>query len=365
MPEYLLTQERKYYEREDLWNRPVDPANRDRIAATLRLVPDDAASVLDLGCGQGVVTNHLSPRVKTTAFDLSAEALGKVDPRAARVQGSGLQLPFRDKSFDLVLASEVIEHFPDAQQAAILAEIARVARRYILIGVPADEDIAGATVVCAQCGTPYHVNHHYRSYSAPLMQGLTGWPLVTLGACGGSRALVQPALRKLGRAVGGTFESPHAMCPRCAAQHPVAPRPLPSLVLKAANLVWRRLTGKTGLRSHWIALYATPGAGAPAYARASAMSAEAAARMQAAQTVFTFGRGLAAADAAAHVIEISAPGWNLPAWPRALMAALRSRAQWYVAGDLPGRLLARLAARVRGGRVKPAGAAPLGRQDFA
>lgn len=364
MPEYLLTQERKYYEREDLWNRPIDPANRNRIAATLRLVPDDAETLLDLGCGQGAVTNHLSPRVKTTAFDLSAEALGKVDPQAARVQGSGLQLPFRDKSFDLVLASEVIEHFPDAQQDAILAEIVRVAKKYILIGVPAEEDIAGATVVCTQCCTPYHVNHHYRSYSAPLMKGLVGWPLVKLGACGGSRALVQPALRKLGRAVGGTFESPHAMCPRCAARHPVAPRALPSLALKAANLVWRRLTGKDALRSHWIALYAAAG-GTPSYARAEAMAAAAAARMQAAQTIFSFGRGLVAADAAAHVIEIASPGWNVLAWPRSLMAAMRSRANWFVAGDLPGRLLARLAARVRGGTVKPAGAAPLSREDFA
>jgi SAM-dependent methyltransferase len=52
------------------------------------------------------------------------------------VAGSGLQLPFRDRSFDAVVAFEVIEHLPDV--ATALDEMLRVVRRpgHIVIGLP-------------------------------------------------------------------------------------------------------------------------------------------------------------------------------------------------------------------------------------
>jgi SAM-dependent methyltransferase len=50
------------------------------------------------------------------------------------VVAAGDELPFADKSFDFVLASHVIEHFPDPIGALI--EWDRVARRYIFLVVP-------------------------------------------------------------------------------------------------------------------------------------------------------------------------------------------------------------------------------------
>jgi ubiquinone/menaquinone biosynthesis C-methylase UbiE len=362
MPEYVLSQERKYYEQDALWTRPIDATNRHRIEHTLRLVPDDVETVLDLGCGQGVITNHLAPHYRVTAFDLSASALGHVDPQARRVQGGALALPFRDGSFDLVLASQVIEHFPDEQQAAILAEMRRVSKRYVLIGVPAEEDIAGASVTCPACKARFHVNHHYRSYTNPMMERLTGWTLMELRTCGGQRAVVHPLLRSLGRAAGGTFETPHALCPACAAPYPVRPRPLSSLALKGANLVWRRATGKNTLRSHWIALYVKPGAKAGSLARAAGLAAAAGRAMLHRQGLFAFGEGVATGP---FVVTGPAAGWNPLRWPRALLAALRSRAQWFAAADGPGCVLAGLAARLRRGKALRKHDRPLEPRDFA
>ena len=54
--------------------------------------------------------------------------------RPVDVVAPGDDLPFEDKSVDFVLASHVIEHFPDPIRA--LEEWVRVARRYVVVVVP-------------------------------------------------------------------------------------------------------------------------------------------------------------------------------------------------------------------------------------
>jgi malonyl-CoA O-methyltransferase len=83
---------------------------------------------LDLGCGSGAYLPALAERCRdVVAVDL---AHGYVRQATARqqgsmgVQGSAVALPFRDGTFDLVLATEVIEHLP--QPTALLDEVERV-----------------------------------------------------------------------------------------------------------------------------------------------------------------------------------------------------------------------------------------------
>jgi Methyltransferase domain len=53
------------------------------------------------------------------------------------VRGSGLQLPFTDRSFDIVHSSAVLEHVGSAdEQARFLSELWRVARRGIFVTTP-------------------------------------------------------------------------------------------------------------------------------------------------------------------------------------------------------------------------------------
>ncbi len=54
--------------------------------------------------------------------------------RHVDVVADGDELPFRDNAVDFVLASHVIEHFPDPIRA--LREWLRVARRYVVVVVP-------------------------------------------------------------------------------------------------------------------------------------------------------------------------------------------------------------------------------------
>ena len=59
-----------------------------------------------------------------------------VAPSLRAVAGNALDLPFRDRSFDAVVAFEVLEHLPDVARA--LGEMLRVVRRpgFIIIGLP-------------------------------------------------------------------------------------------------------------------------------------------------------------------------------------------------------------------------------------
>lgn len=122
----------------------------DRITQlTVRVGP---LTVLDAGCGEGFVYNHLATRlgdgVSFTGLDLSREALGEGrtrGSRAALLRGSLMHIPFSGSSFDLVVCTEVLEHL--SQPVQILDELCRVSRRFVLLSVPCEPFFAGLNFV--------------------------------------------------------------------------------------------------------------------------------------------------------------------------------------------------------------------------
>lgn len=82
--------------------------------------------ILDVGCGAGATAVDFSANGWVCACDRSLHALRFVGERgvASRVAADGPQLPFRDGSFDVVLAFDVLEHVTD--DAGFLRELARV-----------------------------------------------------------------------------------------------------------------------------------------------------------------------------------------------------------------------------------------------
>jgi len=99
--------------------------------------------IVEIGAGSaGAISAFLSgkPDARAIAMELSPALLSATRERGVSrlvaVAGNALQLPFRDRSVDAVVAFEVIEHLPNVAQA--LDEILRVLRRpgYIIIGLP-------------------------------------------------------------------------------------------------------------------------------------------------------------------------------------------------------------------------------------
>lgn len=85
---------------------------------------------LEIGPGEGVVTENLrKDGIAVTTCDIAAD----VHPD---VVASITKLPFPDKSFDVALAAEVLEHISYDDVAQALAELRRVSRSRIIIGLP-------------------------------------------------------------------------------------------------------------------------------------------------------------------------------------------------------------------------------------
>lgn len=115
-------------------------ANRRFFRALHMLTQEiEARSVLDAGCGEGVVLERLAVSEGRQAvgvdLDASRAQLAYRNVAAASVGVADVQqLPFAASSFDLVVALEVFEHV--GNPGAALEEAYRVSRHYLLASVP-------------------------------------------------------------------------------------------------------------------------------------------------------------------------------------------------------------------------------------
>jgi 2-polyprenyl-3-methyl-5-hydroxy-6-metoxy-1,4-benzoquinol methylase len=115
------------------------------ILATLAHAGVRPARVLVVGCGYGVFDRLLPAGVELTGIDLAANevAVAAAWARAHRPTWRYRAEPlaacaFPDGAFDLVVLSEVIEHVPEAELPALLAEVVRVIapHGHLLLTVP-------------------------------------------------------------------------------------------------------------------------------------------------------------------------------------------------------------------------------------
>lgn len=170
----------------------------DEAAANL-----DPTSVLDVGCGEGVVTCRLAQLlapaevlgVDADEERLSEEWRARSAPNLSFRAASAYDLPFEDRSFDLVCAIEVLEHLERPHDA--LAEMSRVAGRALLLSVPNEPGwrishlVAGRNVRSLG-NTSGHINHWSKAafrglvseHGSARVEGVFPWTVavVDLGA---------------------------------------------------------------------------------------------------------------------------------------------------------------------------------------
>jgi SAM-dependent methyltransferase len=100
-----------------------------------------SASLLDVGTGTGDIpvaarkaAAERGVTLTTIGLDLSAALVTRHRNRNNHVVvADALRLPFRDRSIDVVLASQVLHHFDGARAAMLLREMDRVARVRVVI----------------------------------------------------------------------------------------------------------------------------------------------------------------------------------------------------------------------------------------
>jgi SAM-dependent methyltransferase len=131
----------------------------------------DPQSLLDVGCGEGVLTHQWAQRLgderRVVGIDLDDPALhaewaNRTAPNLEYRVMKAENLPFADADFDAATAIEVLEHVPDAEHT--VAEMARVAKRWLLVSVPREPLWRGLNLARGAYwkdlgNTPGHVNH--------------------------------------------------------------------------------------------------------------------------------------------------------------------------------------------------------------
>jgi hypothetical protein len=141
-----------------------------RVDSLVRLV-GAGNRALDVGARSGQISLRIADGFdEVVALDLVEP---RVDhPKVTPVTGDATDLQFLDDSFDTVLCAEMLEHVPTPLLERACAELARVSRRRLVVGVPHKQDIRCNRTTCATCRKPNPPWGHVNSFDEAALKRL-------------------------------------------------------------------------------------------------------------------------------------------------------------------------------------------------
>ena len=210
-------------------------------------IPEDVHSILDVGCGNGIICNALAQDYDVTGIDISETALKAVSTK--KIQCSATDIPLPDGSFDLVFSSEMLEHLTEAELKQAVAEMKRISTRYILISVPNREQLSNTMVKCASCRMVYHAYGHLHSFTTEgLGSQFQEYQVKRSLQFGPLTREFNPVLLWIKQHWGGQYHHPEApvLCPGCKSSSFIQ---VSNPVSKACNFL-NKLLSKT--KPYWL-----------------------------------------------------------------------------------------------------------------
>jgi len=215
--------EKDMYEVAEKWEEDYfTPDNKTRIEFIHKLIPSDCKSILDVGCGNGILTNYLNEHfskhfTRICGTDRSETSLKMV--KGEKVQSDITNLPFADNEFDIVTCLEVIEHLPQKVFAQALKEIERIASKYVIISVPYNENLDYSKVRCTKCRTEFNPFYHMHSFLEHDVENLfksTSLNLMQLHKVGNDQIPIFPKLKKwISTKINPNSFPSNCICPMC------------------------------------------------------------------------------------------------------------------------------------------------------
>ena len=114
----------------------------------------DCTALLDVGSGSRGFGALLDDSWTVTAVDTDFTDYGEVaapgGDRIHRITADCRSLPFPDRSHDVVVSIDLLEHIPPEDRASVLSELARVARVRLVIACPVGDTALAADRNLAQ-----------------------------------------------------------------------------------------------------------------------------------------------------------------------------------------------------------------------
>lgn len=221
----------RQYEALDTWGRTresVTPGEQARVDTVVASIPPGTGTILEVGCGDGLITNVLlDADYDVTGIDIVPELLRFV--RAPAVAASVEALPFENRSFDCVVASDILEHLPAGMFERSLGEIDRVARRSVVVNSPHREDLVQTQARCGRCLSVFQASHHVRSIDeAAIRSWFPAFSVTASALTGETWPFRSRRIQRLAQLLGDTYyRGEGIVCPTCGYDvEPARPNPL-------------------------------------------------------------------------------------------------------------------------------------------
>ncbi|MFN3780725.1 MAG: methyltransferase domain-containing protein [Candidatus Kapaibacteriota bacterium] len=133
----------------------------------LSRIPPKAKLIADIGCGNGWLARRLLNLDRIiVSIDVSFRNVSKVlklypDENHFGIVADGYFLPFKDNTFDCVVASEVVEHLEEPRK--FISELLRIVapNGKVILTTPYKEKIR--YTLCIHCNKPTPLNAHLNS----------------------------------------------------------------------------------------------------------------------------------------------------------------------------------------------------------
>lgn len=233
----------------------ADLDEQARIASLLNLLPP-GGNALEVGARDGLITRLIADRyTDLVALDLERPAFTL--PNVRCVAGDVRKLPWPDKSFGVVLCSEVLEHLPADDLQSACDELVRISRDHLLIGVPFEQDLRVARTRCQACGTinpPYgHLNRFTTVRLLSLFKSMSPVRIEEVGHTTEGTNAVSDLLMRAAGYPWGSYEQdePCVNCGRCVGP---APRHSPHgrVLARIAMRIEQSLQSGVTPRAKWL-----------------------------------------------------------------------------------------------------------------
>jgi len=114
------------YEKFD-WSALNESHLKEKIVKIVELIPEETKTIVDVGCGNGVITNVLGQQYDVTGIDRSEHALSMVKTKKVKANSENIRLP--DHSFDMIFSSELLEHLEDTVFQKTIQEFGRLTKK--------------------------------------------------------------------------------------------------------------------------------------------------------------------------------------------------------------------------------------------
>ncbi len=192
---------------------------KEKLGIVQQWIPDDVRSIIDVGCGNGVICNSLASKYDVTGIDVSETAL--VSVTTTKILCSATNIPVADNSFDLAFSSEMLEHLSDDDLTLAINEMKRIAKKYILVSVPNEELLKQTMVKCKACNSIYHAYGHLHSFSiTKLASYFPGMNIEKVLRFGPINKDYNPLLLWIKNNFAGQYFHPVApvLCPQCESE---------------------------------------------------------------------------------------------------------------------------------------------------